>query len=128
MARTARSGGAREAIVGANARIRGRITGEGDLVIDGTVEGDVAVRGALTIGATGRAASNVDAEAVTIDGQLEGDVVARGIVRIGPSARVRGDMHGEAISIEEGAEFVGRLDAEFDLPPELAGGTSGKRR
>jgi hypothetical protein len=35
-------------------------------------------------------------------------------------------MRGENIAIEEGAEFAGRLDCDFELPPEL-GGASKKR-
>jgi hypothetical protein len=42
-------------------------------------------------------------------------------VRIAPGGRVKGDLHGTGISIDEGAEFAGRLDAEFELPPELGG-------
>ena len=44
-----------------------------------------------------------------------------------PGARVRGDMQAESVSLEEGAEFVGRLDAAFELPPEL-GGAGGEAR
>ena len=124
-ARSASSGG--EAIIGRTTRVRGRITGDGDLVVDGTVEGDITVRGDLTIGEGAKAASAVDAQAVTVRGELDGDVSARGVVRIEAGARMRGDIRGESVAIEEGAEFVGRLDSEFELPPEL-GGSSGSRR
>jgi cytoskeletal protein CcmA (bactofilin family) len=129
MARAGRSDAARgEAVIGRSTRVRGRVSGDGDLLLEGTVEGDISVRGDLVIGDSARAASSVEANAVTIRGELEGDVKARGVVRIEAGARVRGDVHGESFSLEEGAEFAGRLDAEFDLPAELSGGTSGGRR
>ena len=116
----------RDAVIGRSTKVRGRITGEGDLVIEGTVEGDVSLRGDLTIGESGSLASNVDANTVTIAGSLEGDVRARGVVRIEAGARVAGDMHGTSVAIEEGAEYTGRLDAQFDLPPELSGESLGR--
>jgi cytoskeletal protein CcmA (bactofilin family) len=128
MARGSRTEISREAVIGPSTRVRGRIGGDGDLLVEGSVEGDIAVRGDLVIGERAKAASNVDANAVTIRGELEGDVRARGMVRIESGARVRGDINGESFALEEGAEFRGRLDAEFDLPTELSGGGGGKRR
>jgi cytoskeletal protein CcmA (bactofilin family) len=130
MARTARSGGSgdgREAVIGRTTRVRGRVSGDGDLVIEGNVEGDITVRGDLTIAEGGRATSTVDADAVTLRGELDGDVRARGLVRIEAGARVRGDVQGESLSLEEGAELVGRLDFAFELPAELSGASGGSR-
>ncbi len=130
MARTSRSdshhGG--QAIIGRSTRVRGRVSGDGDLTIEGTIEGDVTVRGDLVLAETGRATSTIDAQAVTLRGELDGDVKARGPVRIESGARVRGDVAGESFSLEEGAEFVGRLDASFELPAELSGGSAGGGR
>ncbi len=107
----ARTGSSSEAVIGRSTRVRGRVSGDGDLRIEGSVEGDVALRGTLTI-----------------SGELEGEIRAEGgTVHLEAGARVRGDVHGEGMSMDEGAEYVGRLNAEFDLPAEL-GGASGARR
>ena len=108
--------------------MRGRVSGEGDLVIEGVIEGDINVRGDLTIAEGGRATSTIEAGAVTLRGELDGDVTATGLVRIEAGARVRGDMHAELVALEEGAEFVGNLDATFELPAELGGSSGGRRR
>ncbi len=126
MVRT-RTGGS-EAVIGRSTRVRGRVSGEGNLRLEGTLEGDITIDGDLTIADGARAASNVDALAVTIGGELEGDVRARGDVHIEAAARVRGDISSDSVAIEEGAEYVGRLLAEFELPPELGGSDGGKRR
>jgi cytoskeletal protein CcmA (bactofilin family) len=133
MARTARSDGhgtqrASEAVIGKTTRVRGRVSGDGSLLIEGNVEGDISVGGDLTIAEGGRATSSIEADAVTLRGELDGDVKARGMVRIEAGARVRGDMQGESVSLDEGAEFVGRLDAAFELPAELGGASGGRRR
>lgn len=116
-----------EAVIGRSTRVRGRISGDGDLLVEGTVEGDIALQGDLTVGEGARTVSNVDAAAVTIRGELEGDIRASGVVHIESGARVRGDVRGESIAIDDGAEYVGRLDAEFELPTEL-GGTDKRAR
>lgn len=120
------AGEAHEARIGSSAHVRGRIHGDGDLVIEGHVEGDLAIRGDLTIaeGASVKSEGGghvVEAHAVTIAGELTGDLAASGPVRLAPSAQVSGNLRGSAVAIDEGARFAGRLDCEFDLPPELGG-------
>lgn len=107
------------AVLGRGARVRGRIRGEGSLVVDGQVEGDVTVTGELAIGDSGTITGDIDAAAVSIGGVLTGDVAARGAVAIRAGAKVVGNMGGTEVSIEEGASFIGRIEAEFDLPAEL---------
>jgi cytoskeletal protein CcmA (bactofilin family) len=126
MART-RTSADTEAVIGRSTRVRGRVSGDGDLRVEGSVEGDISLSGDLTITDGARAASNVEARAVTVGGELEGDVRAQGLVHLEVGARVRGDIQGELVAIDEGAEFVGQLIADFDLPAEL-GGSGGRRR
>ena len=129
MARTPRTG-ASEAVIGKTTRVRGRVSGDGDLVVEGLVDGTIAVQGDLTIAEGGRVTSDVEAAAVTLRGELEGDVKASGLVRIEAGARLRGDITADAFALEEGAELVGRIDAQFDLPSELgpAAVPGGRRR
>jgi cytoskeletal protein CcmA (bactofilin family) len=119
---TTRSGERREARIGRGARVRGRVHGEGDLVIEGEVDGDLTIRGDLTIAEGARVNSEaVEAHGVSIAGAFEGDVTATGAVRVAAGARVRGNLRGTSVSIEDGARYSGRLDCDFDLPPELGG-------
>jgi cytoskeletal protein CcmA (bactofilin family) len=94
MVRTASEDGS-DAVIGRTTRVRGRVSGDGDLLIEGHVDGDITLSGDLTIAEGGRAVSAVEAEAVTLRGELEGDVRARGLVRIEAGAKLRGDVQGE---------------------------------
>jgi len=49
-------------------------------------------------------------------------------VRLAAGARVRGNLKGSAVAIDDGARFSGRLDCEFDLPPELGGASRADAR
>ncbi|MCA9588772.1 MAG: polymer-forming cytoskeletal protein [Myxococcales bacterium] len=125
MAKTVSS---REATIGRSARVRGRISGDGDLLVEGVVEGDIALGGDLTV-ADGGSVQTVEARTVTVRGEVSGDIRASGEVHIETGSRVRGDVQGSTVAIDEGAVFAGRLDVEFDMPPELGGGaTTGRRR
>jgi|HubBroStandDraft_4_1064222.scaffolds.fasta_scaffold1440266_1 cytoskeletal protein CcmA (bactofilin family) len=124
---TTRTGGTGDAgaRIGSGARVRGRIHGDGDLVVEGHVEGDLAIRGELTVAEGANVSSEtIEAHSVVVAGGLEGDVAASGTVRLVAGARVRGNLKGSSVSIDEGARFSGRLDCEFDLPPELGGASS----
>ena len=71
---------------------------------------------------------DIDVSTVTVrGGEVDGDIRARGAVRVESGGRVRGDVTGE-ISLEEGAEFVGNIDSDFEMPAELGGSGGGKRR
>ena len=107
-------------VLGRGSRVRGRVSGDGDLRVEGQIEGDVTLSGELSIDEAGSILGDVDAASVTIAGALTGDVVARGIVAIRASAKVSGNMGGAEVTLEEGASFAGRIEAEFDLPAELS--------
>ena len=89
----------------------------------------MVVRGDLTIGEHAHLESErLEAQAVSISGEVEANVNATGPVRLGPTARVRGDIKGSEVSIEEGAQFAGRIEADFELPASLGSGSSTKTR
>ena len=108
-----------ESVLGRGARVRGRVNGDGSLRVEGQIEGEIAVSGDLTIEEGGSVKGDVEAHGVTILGELTGDVSAHGPVAIRASAKVSGNMGGAEVSLEEGASFTGRIDADFELPPEL---------
>ena len=114
-------------VISQGANVVGRISGAVDLAIHGRVEGEITVRGDLTIEAGGSVVSDVDAAAVVVAGSLEGNVSASGTVTVRAGAHVRGDLRGTEVTLEEGAEFAGRLDCEFTLPEELEGATKARR-
>ncbi|APS00969.1 hypothetical protein BCY86_08415 [Pajaroellobacter abortibovis] len=100
-------------------RVRGRLLGHGTLVIEGQVEGDIDLKGHLHIGEKGVAAASIEAEEVTVEGQVEGDIVATEQVQLVGSARVQANIRSNRIALEQGVRFQGRIDCEFQLPPQF---------
>jgi cytoskeletal protein CcmA (bactofilin family) len=126
--RTTTTEDASASVLGRGARVRGRVGGNGDLRVEGQIEGDVAIGGELTIEEGAAVTGDVGASAVVIAGALTGDVAARGAVAIRATAKVAGNMGGAEVSLDEGASFHGRIDAEFDMPAELSETRAGGRR
>ena len=118
---TAKSGNGAASVVGRSARVRGRVSGDGDLRVEGSIDGDVAIKGELVVAGGGTVAADVQAGSVVVEGAIDGDIAASGSVAIRPGARVAGLIRAASLSIDEGASLAGRIEAEFELPVELTG-------
>jgi cytoskeletal protein CcmA (bactofilin family) len=93
--------------VGREVSIHGNVSGQGDLHIDGAVEGDIDCS-VLIIGASGRIKGNVIAKRATIAGMIDGTVTAETLI-VEKTATVTGDLSYNSVSIETGAQVDGRL-------------------
>ena len=126
MARAAAKSSAGEAgVVGKSAHVRGRVSGQGDLRVEGTIEGELALEGELLVAEGGQVTADVEATTVVVEGSVEGSLRAADAVVVRSGARVAGDLTASRLTIEEGALYTGRIELEFELPAEL-GGKSGR--
>lgn len=102
-------------LIGKSFVIKGQISCDGDLYIDGQIEGSVDPKGhRLTIGPDGRLKANVSARAVVVRGRLEGNIQASERVDLKQSAVVVGDIVTQTISIESGANIKGSIEVGGD--------------
>lgn len=114
--------GGDEAVVGQSTRIRGRVSGEGDLRVEGAIEGGVALQGSVLVAEGGSIEADVvEATSLVVEGTVQGDVAVREGVAIRASGRVNGVIRAAGVSIEEGASVSGRVEMDFDMPEELIG-------
>lgn len=102
--------------IGPNIRVNGRMSGAGEVVVEGTVEGEIALEDNLNVADGGRVVADVEAQTVTVEGHLEGDVVARDIVNLLAGSTVTGNIRSPRINIEEGARFKGNIDMDVEIP------------
>jgi cytoskeletal protein CcmA (bactofilin family) len=92
--------------------LRGSLTGEGGVRVEGTFDGEINLDGLFVIGPTGRVTcEQVRARTVIIAGALKGGILAER-VEIRASGRVWGDVIAESMATEEGAFLRGQIQME----------------
>lgn len=94
-------------IISADLKIVGNMQSNGDIQIDGQVEGDVVSR-TLTVGEGALVKGSVRGETVRICGQVQGEVNAASVI-IAKTARVSGDVVHQSLAIEAGAYLEGNI-------------------
>lgn len=94
-------------LIGEGCKITGTLSGSGDFMISGEVEGDCELTGNVTIARGGVWHGMLRADSVVVAGEIEGDIEARGRIEIMNSARITGTVTGEAIAVAEGAVVEG---------------------
>ena len=105
------------AFLGVTLTIKGEITSEEDLQIDGKVWGPISIQGRrLIVGRAAELNSEVTAGEVIVYGKLTGNLCARDRVEIKKDGSVIGDITTTRVSIEDGAEFKGRMEIDRPKP------------
>ncbi|HEU4321668.1 MAG TPA: polymer-forming cytoskeletal protein [Roseiflexaceae bacterium] len=107
-----------ETVIGANTSFVGTMKSDGNIRIDGSVEGDIEVLGNLIIGETGRVIATVKAQNVHISGAVKGEITAVEQLEISPTGKVWGDITTAALHIEPGGLFRGQsaMTTNIDEP------------
>ncbi len=100
-----------QATIGRSIRIRGEVSGDEDLLIQGHVDGTVNLKQhALTVGSEGEVKADVTARLITVEGRVEGDLTAEEQLILRGSAEVDGDLTAPRVVLEDGARFRGGID------------------
>lgn len=96
-------------VLGGGMTVTGDVTGEGELRIEGRVEGSVTTNGRVVVDASGQVEGGIEAEEVVASGKVSGNIKASGAVRLKKGCRVEADIEASKIELEEGGTVNGRL-------------------
>ncbi len=99
--------------IGKSVVIRGELTGNEDLYLDGEVEGNINLRDhKLVIGPNGKIKAGITARDVVVHGRVEGNISASERVELKRGCTLIGDVATQRIAIEDGAYFKGAIDVK----------------
>lgn len=110
----------RLATIGPSISIRGDISGEGNLLIEGRVQGGIELRQhEVTIGRAGHVKADVKAKRICVEGRIEGNLFGEEIV-VRESGRVEGDATAPRVTLEDGCHFRGKISMDPQEKPSDA--------
>jgi cytoskeletal protein CcmA (bactofilin family) len=93
--------------------VKGDIDSNEDLVVDGTVEGQIRLsERKLTVGPAAKVTADIYARHVVVHGYVKGNIRAKGRIEIKKNGSVIGNLTTAQIMIEDGADFKGLLQIE----------------
>jgi len=94
-------------LIGVGTDIKGDISSNGDIRIDGSLKGNLLTKGKLVIGDTGRIKGEVRCKNSDIAGEIEGKIFVSELLTLKATARVLGDIQSSKLAIEPGCVFTG---------------------
>lgn len=100
-------------VISAGATVTGALRGEGIIQVEGTVEGEIELNGAVIVTPTGLVKGPVTADVIRLAGRIEGVVTARERLLLQKTGSLEGDMSTPSLEVEDG----GRLNGRSTMPP-----------
>jgi len=99
--------------IGQSIHIKGELTGNEDLTIEGKVEGKVFLKDHnLTVGANGKIVAEIQAKTVMVLGEVTGNITADDKVEVAATGTMRGDIIAPRVVLADGAKFKGAIDMD----------------
>jgi cytoskeletal protein CcmA (bactofilin family) len=112
---------------GKNLQIKGRVSGNGNIIILGSLDGEFRLKGRLKIAQPAKIKGEVNADVISVNGNVHGSLTANGRVHLDQTARIKGRIQTPKLSITEGAIFDGEIHmgAQATKPDKSIGADAG---
>lgn len=114
-----------ETIIAHGVRVEGEFVSQGNVVIEGDVQGSINTAGDLRIGEEAKITADVVAANAVIAGEVRGNIHISGKLELLPSSKIIGDVNADVMSVGAGAQINGRVT--MDGRP-IGGGKADKKR
>ena len=101
-------------IITAGVQLIGTIKGIPDVILYGTLEGDIQLSGMLVLGKSGKIRGKINAKNVVVEGDFEGIIRAAEKVEIRDGGKCKGDIFTATIAVSENAYFEGNVKMEVE--------------
>lgn len=98
-----------ETIIAHGVRVEGEFVSQGNVVIEGDVQGSIQTAGDLRIGEEAKITADVTAANAVIAGEVRGNMQIGGKLELLPSSKIIGDVTATVLSIGAGAQVNGRV-------------------
>lgn len=101
-------GGSARNVLNSDVSVNGTLRFTDDLLIDGTVEGEIFSDGVLTVGTNASIQAEIKTKSAIIHGKVTGNVTVTDRVELSSTAELVGDIVASTLAVQAGAVFIGR--------------------
>ena len=104
-------------IIGNGTIIKGEIESNGDIRIDGRVEGVLKSNGKVVLGQNGSIEGEMYCKQADLSGRINGKMVVEELASLKSTSRIEGELSTKQLFIEIGAIFTGKCEmGKIDAP------------
>ena len=104
-----------ETVIGASIKVKGNFIGQGNIVIEGTLEGSLKTDANIFVGEKAKVVANIDANDLIIYGDVRGNLKVKNYLSLGATAKINGDIQFGTLSVEKGAVINGQLSSNGEV-------------
>jgi cytoskeletal protein CcmA (bactofilin family) len=112
-------------LIGSGTSMKGDITSNGDLRIDGTLVGNIICSAKVIIGAGGSVEGDVSGQQADIMGKVTGTIKVKELLQLKSNCQVNGNLYSAKLQIEPAATFNGQCHMTQEEPKSLGNNKSG---
>lgn len=105
-----------ETIIGPSVKVEGNFRGEGNVHVDGIVQGSLKTNHNLNVGVEAKIRAEVEAENLFLAGEIKGNVKINGKTQLTRSAKIFGNLETKLLLVEEGAIINGKCTMIHEQP------------
>ena len=95
-------------IIAAGTTLKGDITSNGDIRIDGTLQGNIHCTAKVVIGSNGVVNGDIAGQQADIMGKITGTIKVKELLQLKGGSQVNGNLHAGKLQIEPSANFNGQ--------------------
>lgn len=115
------TGGNSTSLIGAGTTLKGDITCNADLRIDGTLEGNIHSTAKVIIGANGVIEGDISGQQADIHGKVTGTIKVKDLLQLKGSCVVNGNIIAGNLQIDTSATFNGQCQMAAPEPAPIRG-------
>lgn len=98
-----------ETVIAVGVKVEGEFNSQGNVLIEGVVEGSLKTERDLRVGDKAKIDADVNAANAVIAGEVHGNMVITERLELEPTARISGDIKTKTLVVATGAEINGRI-------------------